>query len=100
MSGGSAVPCMGTYKKSTFQRRKPPHEHLKIDSMSGKRSRGRPCRSIRDAFTESTREIELEAGNRGRIRHWSGHAMDVTQWDMIVKNGEHKKEESSMVEKK
>ena len=56
--------------------------------MDVKRARGRPLRTIRDAFAGDVRMIMTELGIRGRARDWPGHDLDAAQWHRMVNDGE------------
>ena len=59
---------------------------------AGKRCRGRPFRTIRDAFVDNLSSVILNLDKRGCTNEWMGYAMDESEWTKIVKRKErHKK---------
>ena len=59
-------------------------------AVDGKRCRGRPFRTVWDAFVDALRIIIPEINSRGDTGEWIGHAKCEIYWCNIVKRKEHK----------
>ena len=51
----------------------------------GKRHRGRPFRTIRDALIENLLRIVPNMDSRGKINDWIGNGLDEKEWIRMVK---------------